>query len=207
MKPILPVITIFSTMLATVAAENLQLPPELVILNAAVRTMDAARPQAEAVAVSGNRIAALGPSAEIKALAGPKTRVVDAGGQSVLPGFNDAHVHWLMGGYSITNVDLRDATSPAEFSKRIAEFAQKIPKGRWILGGDWDHEKFPGAALPTKEWIDAVTPENPVFVNRTDGHMALANSLALKLAKVTKETKDVPGGEIVRGASGEPTGI
>ena len=207
MKPILPVITIFSTMLAAVAAENLQLPPELVILNAAVRTMDAARPQAEAVAVSGNRIAALGPSAEIKALAGPKTRVVDAGGQSVLPGFNDAHVHWLMGGYSITNVDLRDATSPAEFSKRIAEFAQKIPKGRWILGGDWDHEKFPGAALPTKEWIDAVTPENPVFVNRTDGHMALANSLALKLAKVTKETKDVPGGEIVRGASGEPTGI
>lgn len=194
-------------MLATVAAENLQLPPELVILNAAVRTMDAARPQAEAVAVSGNRIAALGTSAEIKALAGPKTRVVDAGGQSVLPGFNDAHVHWLMGGYSITNVDLRDATSPAEFSKRIAEFAQKIPKGRWILGGDWDHEKFPGAALPTKEWIDAVTPENPVFVNRTDGHMALANSLALKLAKVTKETKDVPGGEIVRGASGEPTGI
>lgn len=207
MKPILPVITIFSTMLAAVAAENLQLPPELVILNAAVRTMDAARPQAEAVAVSGNRIAALGPSAEIKALAGPKTRVVDAGGQSVLPGFNDAHVHWLMGGYSITNVDLRDATSPAEFSKRIAEFAQKIPRGRWILGGDWDHEKFPGAALPTKEWIDAVTPENPVFVNRTDGHMALANSLALKLAKVTKETKDVPGGEIVRGASGEPTGI
>lgn len=194
-------------MLATVAAENLQLPPELVILNAAVRTMDAARPQAEAVAVSGNRIAALGTSAEIKALAGPKTRVVDAGGQSVLPGFNDAHVHWLMGGYSITNVDLRDATSPAEFSKRIAEFAQKIPKGRWILGGDWDHEKFSGAVLPTKEWIDAVTPENPVFVNRTDGHMALANSLALKLAKVTKETKDVPGGEIVRAASGEPTGI
>ncbi len=207
MKPILPVITIFSTMLAAVAAENLQLPPELIILNAAVRTMDAARPQAEAVAVSGNRIAALGPSAEIKELAGPKTRVVDAGGRSVLPGFNDAHVHWLMGGYSITNVDLRDATSAAEFSKRIAEFAQKIPKGRWILGGDWDHEKFPGAALPTKEWIDAVSPENPVFVNRTDGHMALANSLALKLAKVTKETKDVPGGEIVRGASGEPTGI
>ncbi len=207
MKPILPVITIFSTMLAAVAAENLQLPPELVILNAAVRTMDAARPQAEAVAVSGNRIAALGTSAEIKTLAGPKTRVVDAGGQSVLPGFNDAHVHWLMGGYSITNVDLRDATSPAEFSKRIAEFAPKIPTGRWILGGDWDHEKFSGAVLPTKEWIDAVTPENPVFVNRTDGHMALANSLALKLAKVTKETKDVPGGEIVRAASGEPTGI
>ncbi|MSU59518.1 MAG: amidohydrolase [Pedosphaera sp.] len=194
-------------MLATATAEKPSLAPDLIIVNAAVRTMDAAHPKAEAVAISGNRIAAVGTSAEVRALAGPTTRVVDAGGRSVLPGFNDAHVHWLMGGYSITNVDLRDATSRAEFTRRIAEFAKKIPKGRWILGGDWDHEKFPGAVLPTKEWIDAVTPDNPVFVNRTDGHMALANSLALKLAKVTKETKEVPGGVIVREpAAGEPTG-
>src|SRR5215471_14023495 len=113
-----------------------------------------------------------------------------------------------MGGFSITNVDLRDAKSPDEFAKRLGDHAKKLPKGRWILGGDWDHEKWPGTPLPTKEMIDAVTPDNPVFVNRTDGHMALANSLALKLAGVTKDTKDVPGGLIVRDAkTGEPTGV
>lgn len=210
MRPMnpLPVITVtLIAMSAPAYAEKSSLAPDLIILNAAIRTMDQTRPAAEAVAIAGNRIAAVGLTSEIKALAGAKTRVIDAGGKSVLPGFNDAHVHWLMGGYSITNVDLRSATSREEFTRRIADFAKKIPKGRWILGGDWDHEKFPGATLPTKEWIDAVTPDNPVFVNRTDGHMALANSLALKLAKVTKDTKDVPGGEIVRAANGEPTGI
>lgn len=207
MKPLSVVAAIFLAMSASAHAQNSSLTPELIIVNAAIRTMNASQPAAEAVAVAGNRIAVLGKSADVRALAGPKTRVIDAAGRSVLPGFNDAHVHWLMGGYSITNVDLRNASSREEFSRRIAEFAKKIPKGRWILGGDWDHEKFPGATLPTKEWIDAVTPDNPVFVNRTDGHMALANSLALKLAKVTKETKDVPGGEIVRSANGEPTGI
>lgn len=194
-------------MSAPALAEKPSLAPDLIIVNAAVRTMDAAKPAAEAVAVAGSRISAVGTSADLRALAGAKTRVLDAGGKSVLPGFNDAHVHWLMGGYSITNVDLRSATSRDEFTRRIADFAKKIPKGRWILGGDWDHEKFPGAALPTREWIDAATPDHPVFVNRTDGHMALANSLALKLAQVTKATKDVPGGEIVRDANGEPTGI
>ena len=207
MKPIIPVTTILFAMLATANAQKPSLAPDLIIVNAAVHTMDDAQPKAEAVAVSGNRIAAVGSSADLRALAGPKTRIVDAGGKSVLPGFNDAHVHWLMGGYSITNVDLRDATSREEFTIRISEFAKKIPKGRWILGGDWDHEKFPGTTLPTKEWIDAVTPDNPVFVNRTDGHMALANSLSLKLAKVTKDTKEVSGGLIVRDANGEPTGI
>jgi hypothetical protein len=170
--------------------------------------MDEAHPTAQAVAVSGNRIAAIGSTAEIRALAGPETRVIDAAGKLVLPGFNDAHVHFLMGGFSLANVDLRDASSTAELARRLGEYAKKLPKGRWILGGDWDHEKWPGAPLPTKEMIDAATPDNPVFVNRLDGHMALANSLALKLAGVTKETKDPPGGLIVRDAkTGEPTGI
>ena len=194
-------------MLTTAQAGQPALAPDFIIVNAAVRTMDGAQPKAEAVAIAGNRIAAVGATAELRALAGPKTRVIDARGKSVLPGFNDAHVHWLMGGFAITNVDLRDASSPAEFTRRIAGFAKKIPKGRWILGGDWDHEKFPGAQLPTKEWIDAATPDHPAFVRRLDGHMALANSLALKLAKVTKDTKDVPGGVIVRNADGGPTGI
>jgi predicted amidohydrolase YtcJ len=113
-----------------------------------------------------------------------------------------------MGGFSITNVDLRDARSTDEFARRIGDHAKKLPKGRWILGGDWDHEKWPGTPLPTKEMLDAVTPDNPVFVNRTDGHMALANSLALRLAGVSKDTKDVAGGLIVRDPkTGEPTGV
>lgn len=207
MKPLIVAVTLLSAMPNSTPAAPASLAPDLLILNAAVRTMDAAQPKAEAVAILGNRILAVGATADLRSLAGPKTRVIDAGGKSVLPGFNDAHVHWLSGGFSITNVDLRDASSPAEFARRIGEFAKKLPKGRWILGGDWDHEKFPGAQLPTKEIIDAVTPDHPVFVSRLDGHMSLANSLALKLANVTKDTKEVDGGLIVRDAKGEPTGI
>lgn len=191
----------------TTPAPVAALAPDLLILNAAVRTLDPAQPQAEALAVFGNRIVAVGRSAELRALAGPNTRVIDAAGRSVLPGFNDAHVHWLSGGFALTNVDLRDAATPAEFARRIGDFAKTLPKGRWILGGDWDHEKFPAAPLPTKDWIDAVTPDHPVFVSRTDGHMALANSLALRLARITRDTPEPPGGVIVRDARGEPTGI
>lgn len=208
MKPLRPLILLLPAMLITSApAQTPSLAPDLLILNATVRTMDPTQPAASAVAIAGNRILAVGATADLRPLAGPKTRVIDAGGKSVLPGFNDAHVHWLSGGFSITNVDLRDATSPAEFARRIGEFAKQLPQGRWILGGDWDHEKFPGAQLPTREMIDSVTPDHPVFVSRLDGHMALANSLALKLAKVTKDTPDVDGGLIVRNAQGEPTGI
>lgn len=191
----------------TMPATPLVLAPDLLIVNAAVRTLDPARPQAEALAVYGHRIVAVGGTGELRALAGPNTRVIDAAGRSVLPGFNDAHVHWLSGGFALTNVDLRDAASPEEFARRIGDFAKTLPRGRWILGGDWDHEKFPGAPLPTRDWIDPVTPDHPVFVSRTDGHMALANSLALKLARIGKDTPDVPGGVIVRDAKGEPTGI
>ncbi|MDW8310574.1 MAG: amidohydrolase family protein, partial [Verrucomicrobiales bacterium] len=202
----LAIATLFVAPMSTTAA-SLPLAADLLILNAAVRTLDPAQPRAEALAVLGNRIVAVGRTADLRALAGPKTRVIDAAGRSLLPGFNDAHVHWLSGGFALTNVDLRDAASPAEFTRRIGEFAKTLPKGRWILGGDWDHEKFPGAPLPAKEWIDAVTPEHPVFVSRTDGHMALANSLALKLARITRDTPEPPGGVIVRDARGEPTGI
>lgn len=207
MKPLIPAAALMLAMLTPTQAQTPSLPPDLLILNAAVRTLDAAQPKAEAVAILGNRIVAVGATPELRPLAGPKTRVIDAGGRSVLPGFNDAHVHWLSGGFAITNVDLRDAASPAEFARRLGEFARKLPKGNWILGGDWDHEKFPGAQLPTKELIDGVTPDHPVFVSRLDGHMSLANSLALKLANVTKNTKEVDGGVIVRDAQGEPTGI
>src|SRR5919205_1394 len=185
---------------------------DLVILNANVRTMDRQRPAAEAVAVYGGRIMAVGTSAEVRRLAGPGTRVVDARGALVLPGFNDSHVHFLSGGFQLSSVDLRDADTPREFAERIRRFASRLPKGRWITGGDWDHERWPNvngnAPLPTKELIDAFTPDRAVFVNRLDGHMALANSYALKLAGVTRDTPDPPGGLIVRDPkTGEPTGV
>ncbi len=184
------------------------LAPDLIVLNGHVRTLDKNKPQAEAVAVIGNKIAAVGTTEEIQKLRAFKTRVVDAKGRLILPGFNDAHVHFLSGGFSLSSVDLRDAKSPEELAKRLGEFAQKQPKGRWIQGGDWDHEKWPGTPLPTKEMIDAVTPDHPVFVTRTDGHRALANILAMKLAGITKEIKDPPGGVVVRDPqTGEPTGV
>lgn len=183
------------------------LAADLIIVNATVRTMDYASPKAEAVAIYGNRIVAMGTSKELRALAGRKTRIIDAKGRLVLPGFNDSHVHFLMGGFSLASVDLRDAKSPEEMAQRLGNYAKKISKGQWILGGDWDHEKWPGAPLPTRQMIDAATPDNPVFINRTDGHMALANSLAIQLSRVTNETKDPDGGLIVRDAKGETTGV
>jgi hypothetical protein len=181
---------------------------DLIIRNALVRTLDPRQPTAEAVAIAGNRIAALGASAEIARFAGPRTRVIDAGGRLVLPGFNDAHLHFLMGGFQLSSAQLRDAATPEEFARRIGQFAKTIPQGRWITGGEWDHERWPTNALPTRRFIDALTPAHPVFVTRLDGHMALANSLALKLAGVTRDTQAPAGGEIVRDPqTGEPTGI
>ena len=184
------------------------LSPNLIIINASVQTMDAAQPTAQAVAVIGNRIVAVGSDIEIKKLAGSSTRVIDAEGRLVLSGFNDAHVHFMSGGFQLSSVDLRNANTPQEFAERIRDFAAKLPPRRWITGGDWDHQRWPDAKLPTRELIDPYTPKTPVFVNRLDGHMALANSLALKLAGVTRETKDPPGGIIVRDPkTAEPTGI
>jgi len=189
-------------------ANNPLFAADLIIVNANIHTMDRSHPAAAAIAIYGNRIIAVGSNDEIKKLAGADTKVIDAKGRLVLPGFNDAHVHFMSGGFQLSSVDLRDANTPQEFAERIRDFAARLPKGRWITGGDWDHERWPDAKLPTKELIDRYTPDTPVFVNRLDGHMALANSLALKLAGVTRETKDPPGGVIVRDLNtGEPTGI
>lgn len=186
-------------------AQNLA--ADLVVINANVRTMDKTKPQAEAIAIKGRKIFFVGTNAEIKKFIASNTKTIDAKGKLVIPGFNDSHVHFMDGGAGLSSVDLRDAKSPQEFVKRIADFAKKLPKGRWILNGNWDHENWTPNNLPTAAMIDAVTPDNPVFINRLDGHMSLANSLAMKLAKVDKNTKDVAGGEIVRDSGGNPTGI
>ncbi len=191
--------------LASIAAA--QCVPELVVINANVYTQDPARPKAEAIAVCAGRIVRVGTTAEVRPLAGPGTRVIDAGGRLVVPGFNDAHVHLLSGAEELVGIDLRPAKSEAEFVERLRDYASRIPKGRWILGGYWDHEAWPGKAPPARRLIDGVTPDNPVFVQRLDGHMGVANTLALKLAGITRETTTPGGGTIVRDARGEPTGL
>lgn len=185
-----------------------QTAPDLALINGRVWTGNKSAPWAEAVASRGERIVAVGSNDEIKKLIAASTRVIDLQGRLALPGFIDDHTHFIDSGFHLLSVELRDAATPAEFARRIKEHAAKLQPGRWIIGGDWDHELWPGGPLPTKDLIDAHTPKNPVFVSRLDGHMALANSLALRTAKITKETKDPPGGTIVRDPkTGEPTGI
>jgi predicted amidohydrolase YtcJ len=191
----------------TVFAHAQGVKADLVITNANIHTMDAKHPTARAIAVWQNKIIAVGTDADVKPLTGAQTRVIDAGGKLVLPGFNDAHVHFLETGFQLSSVNLRDAKSPEEFARILKDFIARTPKDRWIQGGRWDHENWKPANLPTKELIDPVSPDNPVFISRLDGHMALANSVAMRLAGVTRDTKDVPGGVIVRDASGEPTGV
>ena len=182
-------------------------PVTLAVVNARVWTGDPRRPWADAVAVRGDRIAAVGSSAEVKKMAGAGTRIVDGQGRMmVTPGFIDTHVHFLTGGYGLASVQLRDARTPAEFTARIKAYAQTLPPGAWITEGNWDHEQW-GGELPRRDWIDSVTPNTPVWINRLDGHMNLANSLALQKAGVTRATPEVEGGTIVRDASGEPTGV
>jgi len=165
-------------------------------------------PQRGAVAIARGKILAVGDSAELARYVGPRTEVVRADGGLVLPGLADAHTHFTDGGFQLASLDLRDAATPQEFVRRIAAFAQTRKRGEWILGGDWDHTLWRGAPLPRHEWIDSVTPDNPVFVNRLDGHEALANAAAMKAAGVTRGTAAPAGGEIVRDArTGEPIGI
>ncbi|MDZ7268139.1 MAG: amidohydrolase [candidate division KSB1 bacterium] len=189
------------------ACQSPQEKAEVIYTNATIWTGVPEAPQAQALAIAGGKILAVGAADEIAAWRAATTRVVDLAGKFVVPGFIDNHTHFMSGGFQLASVDLRDAKSPQEFAQRLAAFAQKLPAGRWITGGDWDHERW-GGELPRRDWIDQLTPDHPVFVNRLDGHMALANSKALALAGIDRHTADPPGGAIVRDAkSGEPTGI
>ena len=190
----------------SVPGQAAQPAADLVILHARVWTVDPAAPEADAVAVLNGRIVAVGTDAAVGAWRGPRTTVVDAAGRRLLPGFNDAHVHFSDGGAALAAVQLNDASSSAEFVRRIGAFAKSLPPGQWIRQGGWDETKWTPAELPTRRLIDAVTTDNPVAIYRYDGHMVLANSRALALAGVTAQTPDPAGGVIVRDARGEPTG-
>ncbi len=162
---------------------------------------------AEAVAIANGHILAVGSDAEIQGYAGASTRVVDLKGRLAVPGLIDSHAHFIGGGFQLLSVDLKDARSEEEFTGRIAAKAKMLAPGRWLLGGDWDEQAWASAKLPTRQMIDAVTGDHPAFLSRYDGHAVLANSLALKLAGVTRATPDPVGGVIVRDGTGEPTGI
>jgi hypothetical protein len=180
---------------------------ETIITNANVWTVDHNHPQAEAVAILNGRIVAVGTSADMDAWRGPQTRMIDAAGKLLLPGFNDAHVHFVPAGFQLDQVQLTDAKTREEFSARLAAQAKRLKKGEWILGGEWDEQNWSPPELPTHDWIDAVTPDNPVFIERHDGHESLANALAMRLAGITVAMKSPAGGEIVRDSQGNPTGV
>jgi predicted amidohydrolase YtcJ len=202
-------LAVYSVILMSAFDVNAEPKPSatLIVTNGAVYTVDKQRPKAEAVAVIDDRIVAVGSRTDIDLWRGPQTKVIDAGGKLLLPGFNDAHVHFIQGGAQLAQVQLTDAASPQEFAKRIAEQVAKTPKGEWILGGRWDETKWAKPELPTKDLVDPVSGSSPIFVERYDGHEALANSAAMKLAGVTAKTAEVPGGVIVRDANGNPTGV
>ena len=157
------------------------------------------RGQPGAVAIAAGKILAVGDSAQIARYVGSKTDVLRANGGLIMPGFADGHTHFVSGGFQLASVDLRDAATPQEFVRRLKEYAAHLKPGEWILGGDWDHTLWRGAPLPRHEWIDSVTPNNPVFVDRLDGHMALANAAAMRAAKITSATPAPFGGEITSG--------
>jgi hypothetical protein len=183
-------------------------PEASILVYGRVWTGDSAQPWATAVAIAGDSILAVGDSAYLARLAGRNTDVLSNGEGLVTPGFKDSHTHFIDGGFQLASVDLRDAATPEEFTARIKAFAAERRPGEWILGGLWDHERWPGTVLPRKEWIDSITPTTPVVVDRLDGHMSLGNSAALRAAGISGATRDVPGGEIVRDPrTGEPTGI
>jgi predicted amidohydrolase YtcJ len=182
-------------------------PADLVLVSARIWTGDPSQPEITALAARGGRIVLAGTNAEVEALRGPKTVVLDGKSRRVVPGFIDSHTHMSMGGFNLLAVDLRHTKDPADFTARLGEFARTRPPGLWLTDGAWDHQVWANPVLPTRAMLDPATGDHPTCLSRTDGHMMVCNSRALALAKISRETPDPPGGVIVRDASGEPTGV
>lgn len=178
----------------------------IVFKNGEIYTVNKNQPTASELAILNGKIIFVGEKTP-ENLINEATQIIDLNDQFVLPGFIDSHLHFLDGGFSISSIDLRNTASKKEFIHNIGEYAKSLPEGEWILSGNWDHTLWDGQPLPERWWIDKVTPKNPVFINRLDGHMALANSLALKLAGLSDDTPTPAGGVIVRNKRGELTGI
>ena len=182
---------------------------DLALINGKIVTVDKYNPEAEAVAIKGDKILAAGSNSEIDKLIDIKTtKIIDLKGKMAVPGFIDAHIHLVGAGQQFMQIQLRGVSETGEIRKRVKQKINESEKGEWILGGGWDHEILPGKKWPTKEIIDPVSPDNPVVLDRIDGHSCLVNSVVLKLSGITKNTPSPPGGLIVKDpVSGEPTGI
>jgi len=164
-------------------------------------------PRAQAIAVSNGHVVAIGSTKDIQAMKGTKTQVVDLGGRFVMPGFNDAHLHLASGGFEHLNVELAGTKTLAEMQQHIADRAKTAAPGEWILGRGWDESKWTVQKLPTRQDLDSVTQGHPAIFSRADGHMSIANTAALKMAEIAKNTPSPSGGKIDRDANGEATGI
>ena len=195
----------FSLVCVVISCTNNQkVASDKIYFNGKIWTGDSINAWSNAIAIKGNEILYVGNDYE--SYRGSNTETIDLGGKLILPGFIDNHTHFLSGGYNLSSVDLRKANTRQEFISLLKEFCQERNDDRWVLGGDWDHEAW-GGELPSRSWIDSVTGSHPVFVSRYDGHMALANSKALDLAEINKNTKVPPGGEMKKNATGEYTGV
>lgn len=195
-------VRLFCLVLIVVQGCNPRPAADLVVYGK-IWTGDPAQEWAEGIAIAGDTILAVGTADDVTAYRGPKTETVK--GAMIVPGFIDTHTHFIDGGFRLSSVQLRDAKTPREFIQRIKDFAAGVPDGTWITGGDWDHENW-GGELPSREWIDSVTGNKPVWINRLDGHMSLANSAAIHAAGINDRVRDVDGGTIVR-EKGRITGI
>jgi len=179
---------------------------DTIILNARIYTVNPQQPSAEALAISGEKILAVGTKNEIEKYRGASTRIIDAQGHLVLPGFVDCHIHFMDGSMGLTRVDLNDAKTVAEIQKRVKEYAESHLQEPWITGMGWTYPTFGPSALPDKKILDDVVPTRPVYLVAFDGHSSWANSKALQMAGITRETPDPPNGKIVRDEKGEATG-
>lgn len=184
-----------------------KIPPRKVLFSGKIFTGDKRIPWAEAVLIQGDRIAAVGANREILDAAGSDVQKIDLGGRLVIPGFNDAHLHFGDGGTALLEIDLHECLSEAEMIAKLKAFASNLSAGEWITGGYWNHERWASGKLPSKEILDTAGIMQPLLLKRIDTHMALANSRALKLAGIGYNTLSPAGGEIVRDAAGNVTGI
>jgi len=191
---------------AGLAASTATAKATVIVINARVYTVNAKQPWAEAVAVAGDKILAMGSREKIDTFRDKNTQIIDVHGQLVLPGFTDSHFHLIEGSRTLTQVDLNGTTSIAEVQKRVKEFAAAHPDAAWIAGRGWSYDLFGEAALPDKKFLDDVIPDRPVYLVGFDGHTSWVNSKALAAAGITRDTPDPPNGWIVRDAKGEPTG-
>lgn len=180
--------------------------PDVIITNARIYTVNPQQKWAEAIAVKGEKIVAVGGRTQVEALRGPATKVINAGGRLLLPGFEDCHIHFMQGSVGLTQVDLNGSGSVEEIQKRVKAYADSHPKEPWILGMGWTYPVFGPSAVPNKKMLDEVVADRPVYLDAFDGHSGWANSKALAMAGIDRNTPDPPNGQIMRDANGDPTG-